>query len=268
MVHRNPILTRRAPLRLTSLALRELFRLIVNRLIENIRIFCYDKIMHRSNTRSGKLKAIIFDMDGVIIDSMPLHHQIEREMLREYGYDISEEEHNTFAGNTDYYMWSVMKERFNLEASVDELTAIKKELFVENLDKVKLLDNFYDFMLAVYNEKYLLAMASSNTRKAIDKVMDIFSLSKYIKVSVSGEEVEKGKPNPEIFLKAAKKLGVEPKNCLIIEDTFVGIQAAKAAGMKCIGFKNPNSGDQDLSGADLVVESFKELSVDTIKELL
>ncbi|MGB3964375.1 MAG: HAD-IA family hydrolase, partial [Tepidanaerobacteraceae bacterium] len=73
---------------------------------------------------------------------------------------------------------------------------------------------------------------------------------------------------PEIFLKAAKKLGVEPKNCLIIEDTFVGIQAAKAAGMKCIGFKNPNSGDQDLSGADLVVESFKELSVDTIKELL
>ena len=130
------------------------------------------------------------------------------------------------------------------------------------------MDNFYDFMLAVYNEKYLLAMASSNTRKAIDKVMDIFSLSKYIKVSVSGEEVEKGKPNPEIFLKAAKKLGVEPKNCLIIEDTFVGIQAAKAAGMKCIGFKNPNSGDQDLSGADLVVESFKELSVDTIKELL
>lgn len=123
-------------------------------------------------------------------------------------------------------------------------------------------------MLDVYNEKYLLALASSNNRKIVDSIMDRFDLSKYIKVSISGEDVLKGKPNPEIFLKAAKKLDVKPSNCVVIEDAFAGVQAAKAAGMKCIGYKNLNSGKQDLSDADLIVESFSELSLDCIKKLL
>lgn len=214
------------------------------------------------------MKAVIFDMDGVIIDSMPLHYQIEVEMLKEYGCKISEEEHIAFAGNTDYYIWSIFKEKFNLEPSLDELVQIKKQRFLESLNRVKLVDNVCEFVAALYNENYLLALASSNTRKAINKVLDMFNLSRYIKVSVSGEEVERGKPHPEIFLKAAEKLGVKPCNCLVIEDAFKGIQAAKAAGMKCIGFKNPNSGIQDLSAADLVVESFRELDIDAIKGLL
>ncbi len=213
------------------------------------------------------MKAIIFDMDGVIIDSEPLHIQIERELLEEHGGTITREEHEKFVGTTDYHIWSAFKERYNLEPSVEELVKIKKQRFIDNLHKVKLVDNFYEFMLSVYNEKYLLALASSNVRKAVDKVIEIFDLSKYIKVSISGEEVSKSKPDPEIFLKAAKKLGVKPTNCLVIEDAFAGVQAAKAAGMKCIGYKNPNSGRQDLSDADLIVESFSELSLDTIKKL-
>jgi len=207
-------------------------------------------------------------MDGVIIDSEPLHRQIDRQLLGKYGVEISIEEHATFTGITDYHMWSILKERYKLAPSVEELVKQKKQQFVENLHKVKLVDNFYDFMLALYNERYLLALASSNVRQAVDKVLKIFNLAKYIKVSVSGEEVIKGKPDPEIFLKAAKKLDVKPDNCLVIEDAFAGIQAAKAAGMKCIGFKNPNTANQDLSAADLVVESFKELNPDIIKRLL
>ncbi|MCG1013122.1 HAD family phosphatase [Tepidanaerobacter sp. GT38] len=214
------------------------------------------------------MKAIIFDMDGVIIDSEPLHMQLERELLEEYGGTITREEHEAFVGTTDYKIWSTFKERFHLEPSVDELIKIKRQRFMENLHKVKLVDNFYEFMLTVYNEKYLLALASSNSRKIIDKVMDIFDLSKYIKVAISAEDVSKGKPNPEIFLKAAKELNVTPDNCLVIEDAFNGVQAAKAAGMKCVGYKNPNSGNQDLSDADLVVESFRQLSSDIIKGLL
>jgi len=92
-------------------------------------------------------------------------------------------------------------------------------------------------------------------------------LHNYMDLTISGEEVLKGKPNPEIFLKAAKKLGVKPNNCLVIEDAFAGVQAAKAAGMKCIGLRNPNFSKQDLSAADLVVESFSELGLDAIKDL-
>lgn len=206
-------------------------------------------------------------MDGVIIDSEPLHIKLERELLEEFGGKISREEHETFMGTTDHYMWSTFKDRFNLEPSVDELIKIKKERFVQNLHRVKLVDNFYDFMLKLYDEKYLLALASSNNRKTVDLVMEKFDLHKYIKYSISGEEVIKGKPNPEIFLKAAKKLEVKPQDCLVIEDAFNGVTAAKSAEMKCIGFKNPNSGNQDLSKADIIVENYNELDLDDIKKL-
>lgn len=214
------------------------------------------------------MKAVIFDMDGVIIDSEPLHKKLEKELLEEFGGKFSEKGHKNFIGTTDYYMWSTLKDRFNLEPSVDELIRLKKKRFAQNIHKIELVDGFYDFMLNIFDKGYLLALASSNNRKAVDLIMDRFDLSKYIKTSISGEEVVKGKPDPEIFLKAAKKLDAKPSNCLVIEDAFAGVTAAKAAGMKCIGFDNPNSGDQDLSKADLVIKSFKELSIDDVSELL
>lgn len=214
------------------------------------------------------MKAIIFDMDGVIIDSEPLHMKLERELLKEFGGKISKEEHDTFVGTTDYHMWSTFKDKFNLEPSVDELIKTKKERFIRNIHKVELVDNFYEFMLELYNEGYPLALASSNNRKNVDLIMERFDLDKYLKVSISGEEVVNSKPDPEIFLKAAKKLDVKPQNCLVIEDAIAGVLAAKSAGMKCIGLKNPNSGNQDLSKADLVVESFKELALEDIEKLL
>lgn len=214
------------------------------------------------------MKAIIFDMDGVIIDSEPLHMKLERELLEEFGGKISKEEHDTFVGTTDYHMWSTFKDKFNLEPSVDELIKTKKERFIQNIHKVELVDNFYEFMLELYNEGYPLALASSNNRKNVDLIMERFDLDKYLKVSISGEEVVNSKPDPEIFLKAAKKLDVKPQNCLVIEDAIAGVLAAKSAGMKCIGLKNPNSGNQDLSKADLVVESFKELALEDIEKLL
>ncbi|MGB4491550.1 MAG: HAD-IA family hydrolase, partial [Halanaerobiales bacterium] len=76
-----------------------------------------------------------------------------------------------------------------------------------------------------------------------------------------------GKPHPEIFLTTAEKLGVNPEDCVVIEDSRNGVLAAKAAGMKCIGFKNANSGDQDLSEADLIVSSYKKLTIEDIQNL-
>jgi len=214
------------------------------------------------------MRAVIFDMDGVIIDSEPLHLKIEREIVEEYGGRLSSKEYEEFVGTSDYHMWSSLKRRYNLKPSVEELIMLKKQRLAENIDKIELVDNFFEFMLKLYKREYLLALASSNNRKIINLVMDKFNLNKYIRISISGEEVLKGKPDPEIFLKAAKKLDVSPDCCLVIEDSHAGVQAAKAAGMKCIGYKNPNSGNQDLSEADLIVKSFSDLSVNSIDELL
>ncbi len=213
------------------------------------------------------MKAIIFDMDGVIIDSEPLHFELERELLEEFGGKVSKEEHETFVGTTDYHMWDTFKNKFDLEPSIEEFIEMKKKKFVQNIHRVKLIENFHGFLVKVHEEGYAVALASSNNKKAVDSIIENFGLDKYFKVAISGEDVTNGKPNPEIFLKAANKINAEPYECLVIEDSTNGVIAAKAAGMKCVGLKNPSSGNQDLSKADLVIENFNELNIDTMKRL-
>lgn len=213
------------------------------------------------------LKAIIFDMDGVIIDSEPLHFKLESELLEELGGKITQEEHNAFVGTTDYHMWNTFKKQFDIKLSVDEIIQIKRKRFNDNIHKIKLIDNFWDFFIKVYNKGYPLALASSNNRESINLVVKRFDLDKYLKVIMSGEDVKEGKPNPEIFLKTAEKLEVIPSNCIVIEDAANGVLAAKSAGMKCIGLKSPTYGSQDLSKADLVINNFSELDFNTIHSL-
>ncbi|MGB3964794.1 MAG: HAD family phosphatase [Tepidanaerobacteraceae bacterium] len=214
------------------------------------------------------MKAIIFDMDGVIIDSEQFHAEISIALVEEYGGKISREEFEIFLGKTDYDIWSTLKEQFNLEPSVDELMEIEKQRSLQNIHKIELVEHFYEFMMSAYRANYALALASSNNRAIVDKVLERFELSKYLKVAISGDDVVKGKPDPEIFLKAAEMLGVKAEKCLVIEDAFAGVQAAKAAGMKCIGYKSPTSKRQDLSDADLIVQSLGELSLDIVEKLL
>ncbi|NMB09533.1 MAG: HAD family phosphatase [Tissierellia bacterium] len=211
------------------------------------------------------MKAIIFDMDGVIIDSEPLHFKIERELLEELGGKITEEEHNTFVGTTDYHMWSTFKKQFNIKLSVEEIINIKRKRFIENIHNINLVDNFWDFLMKVYNANYILGLASSNNRKTVDLIVEKFNLDKYFKIAMSGEDVKCGKPDPEIFLKTAEKLGVSPSHCVVIEDAENGVIAAKSAGMKCIGLKSSNSGEQDLSKADLVINNFNKLDLEMLK---
>ncbi|QQY80324.1 HAD superfamily hydrolase (TIGR01509 family)/HAD superfamily hydrolase (TIGR01549 family) [Keratinibaculum paraultunense] len=213
------------------------------------------------------MKAIIFDMDGVIIDSEPLHCKLEREILKELGGKITEEEHNAFIGTTDYHMWSILKEKFNIKKPVDEIIQMKKERFIKNIHMLNLVDNVEEFIEKLHKKGYPMGLASSNNRKIVNLIVNKFKLDKYFNVIISGEDVSKGKPHPEIFLKTAEKMGVEPHNCLVIEDAKNGVIAAKAAGMKCIGFKNPNSGEQDLSQADLIISSYDELDLNTLKGL-
>lgn len=213
------------------------------------------------------MKGVIFDMDGVIIDSEPIHKKLERELLEESGGDYSKINHENFTGTTDAQLWSAFKEQFNLEPSVEELVNIKRERFIANLHQISLVDDVLDFMASLRNIGCKLGLASSNNERAVEAVKDRFGLAEYINVFINGEAVSRGKPDPEIFLTAAKQMGLKPEDCLVIEDSRNGVLAAKAAGMKCIGFQNKNSGEQDLSEADLIVSSYKDLTVEDLKNL-
>jgi len=117
------------------------------------------------------------------------------------------------------------------------------------------------------DKKIKTAVASSSPKELIEKVIKGFDLCKYFDVLISGEEVEKGKPNPDIFLYTAKKLKVNIKNCIVIEDSTNGVKAAKKAGTKCIGFNNPDTHGQDLSKADIVINKFDILNYELLKSL-
>ena len=213
------------------------------------------------------MKGVIFDMDGVIIDSEPIHIKLEKELLIESGGDYSKVKHEDFMGTTDAHMWGTFKEQFNIELSVEELINIKRQRFIDSIDQIPLVDNVLDFMESLRNSGFKLGLASSNNQKAVEAVKNKFGLDKYIEVFMNGEAVTNGKPHPEIFLTTAEKLGVNPEDCVVIEDSRNGVLAAKAAGMKCIGFQNKNSGGQVLSEADLIVNSYKELTIEDLQNL-
>ncbi|NLJ78027.1 MAG: HAD-IA family hydrolase [Tissierellia bacterium] len=213
------------------------------------------------------MKAVIFDMDGVIVDSEPVHRELEIGLLEELGGRITPEEYEGFIGTTDHYMWSTFKRQFDIDLSVEEMVDIKKKRFIENIHRLRLVDHFRELLLMLYESDYQLGLASSNNNKAINTIVERFDLSRYFHFLISGEDVAKGKPDPEIFLKASKEMDIPPIHCLVIEDASNGAKAAKAAGMKCIGFQNPNSGNQDLSEADLIVDSLADITLAMMKNL-
>ena len=205
------------------------------------------------------MKAVIFDMDGVIVDSEPLHQLVEREMVESFGGNLPIESHQKFVGTTDHYMWTYFKEELKLDMEVEEILELKKSKFIKRIDEIKLVDYILDLILLLKKGGYKTALASSNNKKTVYLILEKFNLIDKFDFIVTGTEVEKGKPNPEIFLKAAESLNVRPESCVVIEDTKNGVKAATRANMKSIGYLDRENSIQDLSGANKVVFSLKEI---------
>lgn len=206
-------------------------------------------------------------MDGVIIDSEPIHQQMEFEMYNELGLTISPEEHKQYVGTSSIDMWNMIKERHGLDKTPEELLSYGRGMYWEALDKgrVPLVAGSKELMAGLHQNGFIVQVASSATRPTVDRVIEHFKLAPSIAHRIGGNEVKKSKPDPEIFLKAAAQSSTNPENCLVIEDSRNGIKAAKAAGMMCIGYENPGTGNQNLSIADLIVTDLKEITIKKIQ---
>lgn len=208
-----------------------------------------------------KFKAVIFDKDGVIIDTQPIHYKVFCEFCRDFEWTIGKEEYESFIGTTSIEMFDRIKTKYGVKHSVLELVEMFQLRYVDmivSLQNEKPISGVDVLIKALHSNGIKLAVASSATRKKIDLVLNMFELQDYFKVTVSGYEVQNSKPAPDIFLSAAKQLGVLPQECVVIEDSANGVIAAKLANMRCVGYQNP-LGKQDLSGADLVINHFMEL---------
>lgn len=214
------------------------------------------------------MKAIIFDMDGVIINSEPIHQLVEREMVEDFGGSLPREDHQKFVGATDRYMWEFIKKELDLDMKIEDILKKKEVGFRNRLNEIELVEHFETLIDLVNKEGYKTALASSNNKKTVHLVVDKFNLRDKFDYIITGTEVEKGKPNPEIFLKAAKNLNVDPLNCIVFEDTKNGVEAANRANMKVIGYLDKKHSIQDLSEADKVVYSLKDVDEKMISGLL
>lgn len=210
-----------------------------------------------------KYKAVIFDMDGVLVDSEPLHVSVESNMIKELGIPLKKEMYSKFAGTTSLCMWKTLIEEFRLEKDPKELSVESDQRFVNELlhtDKVQLFDGVLDVLKKLYKGGIPIALASSSSKKIVEAVLRKFDIANYFTVIVTGSDVQQSKPHPEIFLLAAKKLDVPPSLCVVIEDSPNGVKAAKNAGIYCIGFK-PIENHHDLKEASRIISSFYDFSI-------
>ena len=213
---------------------------------------------------------MIFDMDGVIVDTEPVHKFAYYQHFQELGIQVTEEMYTSFTGNSTRNIFQKLKEQFDLPHDVEDLILRKRHLFNEAFDikpDLFLVEGVFDLIQDLYSNGMQLILASSASKGTIERVFNRFDLHSFFTHKVSGEDFPKSKPHPAIFEHAAS-LSLAPKeNCIVIEDSTNGIQAAVSPGFYCIGYDSFHSKNQDLSKANLIIENFNELNFNRIKSL-
>src|SRR3989344_677917 len=215
---------------------------------------------------NNNIKAVIFDMDGVIADPQTIHNETNAEILQSYVIPLSSKDMSKFAGIPNKKTFADLFKKYNVNADVDKAVSKKWGLIKEKTKVINAIPGVLDFIQELDNNKFKIAIASSSTADFIDHVLLSLKIKEFFTVIVNGNEVKKGKPNPDIFLKAAEKLKVKPSNCLVFEDAPAGIQAAKNAGMKCIAITTTYN-KKELKQADKIINAFNDKTFNLIRSL-
>lgn len=218
------------------------------------------------------IKGIIFDMDGVIIDSEPLYIDYDYNFFNNLGANISKEELLAFVGCPAKDITSKIIEKYNITSipyeKILKLHSEGYELIITQNHKLTLCEGVMDWLQYFKNNNYPVAIASSTTKSKIGMVLERFNLKEFFNIYVGGDEVENGKPNPDIFIKAAQMLNLEPSDCMVIEDSKNGIKASKSAGCFTIGYLNNGENTQDLSQADIVFDKFGKEKIEMLEKVI
>ncbi len=219
------------------------------------------------------LKAIIFDFDGVITDSEPVHLKMFQKVLGEMGLTISEKDYyEIYLGMDDKGCFTTLLKSKGIDSNIGQIQSLIDKKTEYLMDYIK--DNLFIYpgvveFIETASEKYLLAIASGALRHEIEFILEGAGIRSAFPIIVSAEDVSKGKPNPESFNRALDKLNeisrkpITTAECLVIEDSIAGIEAAKAAGIRCVAVTNTYGQDR-LFMADLIVRSVTEIDLEIL----
>jgi HAD superfamily hydrolase (TIGR01509 family) len=213
-------------------------------------------------------RAVIFDMDGVMIDSEPLWEKTERILLARRNIDYSPEYRDLIVGlnqnDSGKLLWQTFSLRETLDEIISERLDILTEIYKQELD---IIPGVTPLLKELRVRGYILAVASSSPLRVINFVLDMFSLHQYFDAVVSGECINFGKPHPDIYLHTAERLGVKPSECVAIEDSINGVRSAKSAGMRCIAIPDKRLSRGKFDIADLILENTDDLDITMIEGL-
>ena len=192
--------------------------------------------MFTNNTMAiNKVQGVIFDLDGTSIDSEKFYFTADQKMLEEYGIEFTREMKKEYIGCGNLDMMKIFREKFNLPDSPEKLLEKKNSYYLEMArQKIEPFPKTVRLLERLNEAAYPLALASGSSPDVIDELLTIIGLKGYFSLIISSEEVERGKPDPQIFLESARRLALPPEYCVVIEDSVQGVEAAKSGGMPCI----------------------------------
>lgn len=214
-------------------------------------------------SKTVKFEAIISDLDGVIVNSEHEHFLSFEKMLSErYGLHYTASENEAFLGTTDQFVFTELKKRYPIiKEPLDMLIKQRTEYYISIFkEKVKPLPGVEVLFKYIHTQDIPLAVGTSAERDIAEFVLTTLHLKQYLRTIVTADDVEHGKPAPDIYLKVAKYLHVNPEKCLVFEDSFFGVQAAKSAGMTCIAIPCGPTLKQTFSHADRVLKSLTQVT--------
>lgn len=215
------------------------------------------------------IKAILFDIDGTLLDNNDYHKKAWMKYLKQEGKEISDEEFkDKISGRTNV---DAIRHIYGEEISEEEAEKyyLKKEEIYRRLYETHIapIEGLIDFLNELQEHNITMALATSGIQVNIDFMFEHVPIKSYFKTIIQAKDITNGKPDPEIFLKTAKALNVDVKDCVVFEDLTSGVEAGKAAGMKVVALTTTHT-PNELHEADLVINNYKEISIKRLAELL
>lgn len=214
------------------------------------------------------LEAVIFDFDGVIVDTPKIYFRHMKKLLQKYHAEISDKDISNLVGRHFEEELNYINKKYGLDISLSEFVGETINSAREDFARLVLEPSLENLLVELSGFGVKLAIASNGPKSNIDFIVSRLGIGKYFSVIISGDDVEKYKPFPDVYLAAVERLGVSKKNCVAIEDTLIGLESARSAGLKVVVIPNEFTVFSDFSSASLVAKGFNDLTYKVLNGLV
>ena len=211
----------------------------------------------------NNIEAIIFDMDGTLVNSEPIYRKTDKLFAESHNISLEEHPLPDFTGFSHSYYMDFFKQKFHLSEKKEVLAEQYQEIFISLIPEIRAFEQTVDLLKEAHLRNIPCGLASGSARNIINKVLKATHLNLYFSSIYSSDEVENGKPHPDIFFFVAEKLNKQPFKCLVIEDSIPGIQAGKKAGMKVVAVrtdKHPHYNETEYQKADIFYKDIRDFN--------